>query len=354
MSGEPRFGSGGFASIITVSVNHRQRLEQYLPSILRSQGNYEIIISDNGSSDGSIESVKALYKDVTLLQNGANLGFAEACNRGARVATGEFLVFINPDTTVEPDWLENLLQPFRDPSVGLVTPKILLMQQPDKINTCGNVVHTSGIAQCRGINHPQNDLNALEPVDAVSGAAFAIRRDLFEQLGGFDQDFFLYVEETDLSIRARVAGWKCVYQPSSIVYHDYHLKFGPHKIFHQERNRYLTILKNYSSVTILALVPTFLLAEVVTWGFCLITGDPNNLRNKIDAYWWILTNWSVIRKKHRAVQALRKVRDREIVLTCTSRINFRQVTHISLARVSEVVFNTGFAILKVIALAFIR
>lgn len=351
---EPRPMRRGLASIITVSVNHRQRLEQYFPSIFRSKGNYEIIVSDNGSSDGSIESVKAFYKDVTILENGVNLGFAEACNRGARVAAGEFLVFINPDTTVEPDWLLNLLKPFRDPSVGLVTPKILLMQEPDRINTCGNVVHVSGIAQCRGINRPRNDLSAPEEVNAVSGAAFAIRRDLFELLGGFDQDFFLYVEETDLSIRARVAGWKCIYEPSSIVYHDYRLKFGPHKIFHQERNRYLTVLKNYSWSTILALLPTFLLAEVVTWGFCFITGDPNNLRNKIDAYRWIVKNWSVIRQKHKAVQDLRKVRDREIVSRCTSHINFRQVTRISLARISEAVFNTGFAILKLSALIFIR
>lgn len=341
------------ASIITVSMNHLQRLEEYLPSVLKSAGDYELIISDNASSDGSIECIRTLYKEVIVLENGGNLGFAEACNRGAQIARGEFLVFINPDTTVEPDWLVKLLEPFSDPQVGLVTSKILLMKQPDQINTCGNVVHISGIAQCRGIHRPRSEYSALEEVDAVSGASFAMRRAAFEQLGGFDRDFFLYVEETDLSLRARIAGWKCIYQPASIVYHDYQLKFGPHKIFHQERNRYLTILKNFSWPTIIALLPAFLLAEVVTWGFCLVTLEKKNLRNKIDAYAWIVSNWSIIREKHRRVQSLRKVRDRHIIVRCSSRINFRQVTHLGLARVSEAVFNTLFAVLKQVALAFI-
>jgi GT2 family glycosyltransferase len=229
----------------------------------------------------------------------------------------------------------------------------MLMENPQLINTCGNVVHIAAIAQCRGIHRPRSDFNVLEEVDAVSGAAFAIRRSAFETLGGFDPDFFLYVEDTDLSIRARIAGWKCIYQPASVVYHDYHLKFGPHKIFHQERNRYLTILKNFSWATILALSPAYLLAEIMTWGFCMITLDAGNLRNKIEAYAWILTRWGTIRAKHRAVQSLRRVRDREVILRCSSAINFRQITRFPLAQLSEAVFNTAFAILKRIALVFV-
>ncbi len=340
------------ASIVTVSLNHWIWLEACLPSVLRSIGSYEIIISDNGSTDRSLECLREQYQGITVLENGENLGFAEACNRGASAARGEFVVFLNPDTTVEPDWLEKLLAPFCDPTVGLVTPKILLMEQPEQINTCGNVVHISGIAQCRGINHPRGDFGKLEEVDAVSGAAFAMRRQLFEELGGFDKDFFLYVEETDLSLRARIAGWKCIYQPDSIVYHDYHLKFGPRKIFQQERNRYLTILKNYSWCTILALLPVFLLAEVMTWGFSLITGTVS-IRNKIEAYQWVISNWGMICEKHRSVQRLRKVRDRQLIERCAARINFRQVTDIFLSTVSAVLFNTAFAVLKAVALVFI-
>ncbi len=354
MKDHPEQDTTPVASIITVSMNHLQRLEAYLPSVMRSAGSFELIISDNGSADGSLDCIRTQYQDVIVLENGENLGFAEACNRGAMLARGDYLVFINPDTTVEPGWLLALLEPFDDPQVGLVTSKILLMESPDQINTCGNVIHISGIAQCRGLHQPRSEYGVLEEVDAVSGAAFAVRRSTFEALGGFDPDFFLYVEETDLSVRARLAGWKCIYQPASIVYHDYHLKFGPHKIFQQERNRYLTILKNFSWGTILALLPAFLLAEVVTWGFCMLTRDKNNLRNKIDAYLWILSNWSMIRAKHHAVQSLRRMRDRTIVSRCSYAINFRQVTHLHLAQVSEALFNTTFAVLKGLALAFIR
>jgi GT2 family glycosyltransferase len=344
--------SGEFASIITVNFNTWHKLNIYIPSVLQSKGNFEIIISDNGSTDGSIKFIKTLYKDILVIENGTNIGFAEANNRAVRFAKGEILVFINPDTTVDPNWLVHLLEPFNDPNVGLVTPKILLMQQPDQINACGNVFHISGIAQCRGLNESQDNYCLLEEVDAISGAAFAIRHKLFDQLMGFDKDFFLYMEDTDLSIRARLAGWQCIYQPESIVYHDYKLRFGPRKIYLQERNRYMLILKNYLWPTIITLLPILIVTEMVTWGFSIMR-DFKNISNKINAYRWIISNWSLVMRKRKINQSLRKVKDREIIIRSTYKLNYFQVSGKLLSILSNIIFNSVFGMLKIIEMLII-
>ena len=110
--------AGPWASIITVNTNELHRLKKYLPSLSASRGNFELIISDNGSNDGSREYLAGQYPAVRVIPNGGNIGFCAANNRAAEAARGEFLVFLNPDTEVDPDWLIRLLEPFSDPSVG--------------------------------------------------------------------------------------------------------------------------------------------------------------------------------------------------------------------------------------------
>jgi GT2 family glycosyltransferase len=180
-------------------------------------------------------------------------------------------------------------------------------------------------------------------VDAVSGAAFVIRRDLFEALGGFDETFFMYMEDTDLSWRARLLGYRCLFAPESIVYHDYALHFGPRKTFYQERNRYLLLLKNLRWRTLLLLAPALLLAEVVTWGFVLMK-DRENLGNKVRAYAWIVRHWKVIRTGRQRIQATRRIPDRLVVPALNCRLEFEQVGHSWMSRVSHWVFDPAFGL----------
>ncbi|MHC1772674.1 MAG: glycosyltransferase family 2 protein [Flexilinea sp.] len=331
-------------SVITVNINGKHHLEKFLPSIYGTRGDFELIISDNGSTDGSCEYIKHNYPQTKIIENGKNLGFALGNNIAAKISKADFLVFINPDTSVEPDWLENLLKPFSDQNVGLTTSKILLMKDKEKINTCGNSIHISGITQCRGINEPSTCYKFQDEVTAVSGAAFAIRRDLFERLSGFDADFFLYMEETDLSMRARISGRLCIYVPNSIIYHDYHLRFGPNKVFYQERNRYQMLLKNLKFGTLLIMFPILLLSEIITWGFVILQ-DRKSIKDKILAYSWVIINWNPIMKKRKSVQQGRTTSDKVLLLKTEYKINFLQVST-GIVSYFSFMFNLVFLLMK--------
>ncbi|MCG3147280.1 MAG: hypothetical protein PCFJNLEI_00719 [Verrucomicrobiae bacterium] len=341
------------ASIITVNTNEKHRLQVCLPTVFASRGDFEVIIADNNSHDGSREFLATDFPQVRVLANPTNLGFAAGNNRGSRLARGRILVFLNPDTRVAPAWLEQLLAPFADPRVGLTTSKLLLMSRPDCINTCGNDVHISGLTLCRGMNRPRSDYSEGGEISAVSGAAFAIRRELFETLGGFDEDYFIYMEETDLALRARLNGWTCHYAPGSEIEHDYKLRFGPNKVLYQERNRYMTLLKLYRWPTLLLLLPVLFLAELVTWGFVILK-DRKSFATKWRAYWDVITNWKVILKKRRETQRLRRVRDCELLRTTIFRLDFGQVDAGGIGKLARGIFDPCFWVLRWLILAIVR
>lgn len=342
------------ASVLVVNYNGRRYLDVCLGSLLADGADCEIILLDNASHDGSAEYVEQHYPQVRVIRSAVNGGFAEGNNQAAREARGEYLAFLNPDTRVEPGWLDALIAVLEsDHTVGLVTPQIRMLGDPERINTCGNEVHCSGLTLCRGVGREPLTYAELTEVSAVSGAAFAMRKDLFLALGGFDTDFFMYMEDTDLSWRARLAGFRCAYVPSSVVYHDYRLKFGPYKTFYQERNRYLILLKTYRWPTLLAMLPAYALAEVVTWGFVL-TRERGRAGNKVRVYGWTLRNWRKIMASRRHTQSLRRVPDRALLERCTYSLAYEQTGAGPAARVSHVVFDPLFRIFQRLALAVIR
>jgi GT2 family glycosyltransferase len=342
------------ASIIVVNYNTRQTLLRCVGSLLPSLGaDCEVIVVDNASADGSLEALETAFPSVTTISAPSNEGFGKGCNLGARHARGKYLVFLNPDTTVAPHWLEALVAPLEaDGAAGLVTAKILLADRPDRINTCGNVVHLSGLTLCRGLGHPKHAFDRSEEVHAVSGAACAISRDLFDHLGGFDEEMFLYVEDTDLSLRARLAGRFCWYVPDSVVFHQYLFRLTPSKIFYQERNRYLMLLKTLRWRTLAVLLPAQLLAEVIAWSFVLLR-DRAHLKNKLRAYAWVVRNWATVMQKRRATQRLRRVPDRTLLRHMDFRLDFTQVAEGGLAALGRLVVNPLFFVWKTVALAIV-
>ena len=331
------------ASVILVTYNSQPYLKVCLDALGRTlPPGCEVVVLDNASSDGSADLVEAGFSNARLLRSPENLGYAGGNNRAADVASGEYLVFLNPDTRVEPGWLEALLAPLQaDPLIGLATPKILLMQEPERINTCGNDIHLSGLTLCRGAGLEKERLDQLVEVSAVSGAAFSMRRDLFQRLGGFDETFFTYMEDSDLSWRARLAGYRCAYTPEAVVYHAYNLRFGSRKTFFQERNRYLMLLKNLRWGSLLALLPALLLAEFVTWGYVL-TQVRGQWKQKPQAWGWVARHWRGVLACRRSSQALRRQSDRDLLRLHTWRLAFEQTGPGATVRLAHWVFDPLF------------
>jgi GT2 family glycosyltransferase len=342
-------------SVIIVNYNGREYLEACLLSVLAEEKiDLEVILVDNDSQDGSADYVEQTFPQVRVIRNEINGGFSQGNNVGARKARGEYLAFLNPDTVVDPGWLTPLIAALEaDPRARLATPKIMQLRDEQRINTCGNQIHFTGLTLCRGLGMDESNFSYPEEVDAVSGAAFVIRKQDFKKLGGLDERFFLYMEDTDLSVRARLAGYKCVYVPTSIVYHDYTLYFGPLKTFYQERNRYLMLLKGLRWRTLLVLLPALFMAEVVTWGFTILR-DRRRFLNKLRAYIWILKHWREIVDSRRHVQAMRGVPDRVLISRYTHRLDFAQTGPGMVARVAHLGFDLPFLTLHRLAMAIIR
>ncbi len=342
------------ASIIIVSYNNRDDITRCLESVKQTaHPSFDVIVVDNASSDGSVD-VAAGFPDVITISSSVNLGFGGGCNLGATRSRSEYLVFLNPDTVVDPGWLAALIKPLdKQPRVGLVTAKILMLNDRKRINTCGNTVHLTGLTLCRGLGVSSESFDREEEVDAVSGAAFAIRRDVFQTLGGFDETMFLYMEDTDLSLRARLAGWESMYAPESIVYHDYTLKMFPLKTFYQERNRYVMLLKSLKWPTLLVMLPALVAAEVITWGFVLLY-DRSNVKNKLQAFQWVIGTWSRIMESRKAAQATRRTRDHELLRHTSSKLELENAREGRLARLAQRGIDPFFYLVRALMLAVVR
>jgi len=207
-------------SVIVVNYNGARWLEPCLTALSQTAPpNTEIIVVDNASRDES-RAILQRYADVRVVALDENRGFAGGNNAGARVARGELLVFLNNDTRARPGWLEALRAPLlRDATVGFTTARLVYMHDPSIIDSAGDGWTRWGGAFKRGHGRAADGFLTSSDVFGACGAAFMMRRAVFEELGGFDEDFFLAFEDVDLSYRARLLGYRCVYAPEATVEH---------------------------------------------------------------------------------------------------------------------------------------
>ena len=177
------------------------------------------------------------------------------------------LVFLNPDAVPEPDWLRNLIGGMQAAGRKFATSMITLQSDPQKLNSGGNLIHYLGLSYCRGVNAPRARFSQPELVSGASGAACAMSADLFHRIGGFDESFFLYHDDVDLSLRALLAGERCLYVPDAVVAHDYDLSVPPIKWGWVEAHRYAVLLKVFRLRTLLLLLPALMLIDLMTFAY---------------------------------------------------------------------------------------
>ncbi len=264
-------------SVIIVNYNGESYLSDCINSLLnQTYNNFEIIVVDNGSSDSSVNYLKKVQGEkIKVIFLEKNSGFGAGNNEGFKHSRGDYIVLLNNDTQVENDFLEKIIKPFEiEESIGMVAPLILFKNNPDTIDKAGgHLVYFDGLNRGRGCQEKLNKYY-LKPgyVLIPDGCACCFKRELIERFGFFDEDFFLYGEDTDLGLRYLRAGYKCYYQPESIVYHYHSATAGEYsklKAYYVERNRVFVLIKNFPLLCIL-ISPFFTLLRYFFQAFSAI------------------------------------------------------------------------------------
>lgn len=210
------------ASVIIANWNGAGHLRLCLDALrLQTHPNFEVIVVDNGSTDGSVDMLAAEYPEVRVLALAENTGFVIASNRGAAISTGEALVMLNNDTEPEPGWLAALCQALEEhPQAGAAASKLLLFDRRDTLHSAGDMLGPDFMPQNRGVwQIDRGQFDDRTEIFGPCGGAAAYRREVWQQMGGFDSRLFMYLEDVDLAWRMQQAGWTSVFAPDARVYH---------------------------------------------------------------------------------------------------------------------------------------
>jgi GT2 family glycosyltransferase len=272
-------------------------------------GQDELIVVDNASADGTADAVRELVPNATVIEAGSNLGFAAGCNLGADAASGELIVFLNPDAVPAEGFREAIERPLTDGRGWAAWQGLVTAEGGRVVNTRGGVVHFSGIAWAGGAGER---LDAAMPAAGepgfASGACLAVPRDRFDRLGRFPADFFLYHEDVDLSLRVRLAGGRLGVEPAARVDHEYEFEKGPAKWRMLERNRWATLIRTYPGGLLLLLAPALAATELALVPISIGGGW---FGQKVAAWADLLQGAPRLRRERREIQATRAVRARE-------------------------------------------
>lgn len=244
-------------TVIVPNYNGREHLEECLGTVLAQdlKEPFDVLLVDNGSVDDSVAFVRRRFPGVRILENGQNLGFAVACNRAIAASETDYVVLLNNDVRVPPDWLRELVAAADgvDPSVFAVGSLIRLYHYPDRLNHAGAKFAPIGGGFDVGLGMRLDELPVGSepfPTAAASGAGVLYRRRIFQELGGFDEAFFMYFEDTELALRAWLRGHPSLLAPRSVVYHKFGGTTGgpesPIKVYWGQRNRIRMVLRNFS------------------------------------------------------------------------------------------------------------
>ncbi|MCL5023593.1 MAG: glycosyltransferase family 2 protein [Nitrospirae bacterium] len=264
-------------SVIIANMNG----ERYLPDCLRSLAcqtfrDFEVILVDNGSTDGSLALLGKEFPWVKVIALEKNAGFAGGNNRGFAASSSRYVATLNNDTIADSGWLEALYEASEaDSTIGMAASKIYLGRDSGELDSAGMLIYPDGMSRQRG--HGETDRGQFDGIGEVlfpSACAALYRSDMLRELGYFDEDFFSYCEDSDLGLRARLAGWKAVFAPAAVVRHLYSGTGGRHSAFkarYVERNRFWVLLKDFPASSVL-LFPLYTLWRYLVQVYGLLSG----------------------------------------------------------------------------------
>jgi GT2 family glycosyltransferase len=290
-------------SVVIPTLAADSRLRECVAALgLQTRQDFEVVIVDN-SGKGLVRR-GGVAPGARVIENSRNLGFGAAVNQGCRSSNAPYLATLNDDAVAHPRWLEALLAGMESrPDIGMCASQVRLFGE-ERLDSAGMLVARDGSSRQRGHAKLPEDFPVLEEALFPSGSAALYRRAMLEDLGGFDDHFFLYCEDTDLGLRARWAGWKCLYVPLAVVEHHYSYSAGrasPVKAYYVERNRLFVLAKNFPARLLLA-APFVSLARYLWHLWYLFRGRGSAARFRAEGNAGPKMIWYVIRA-HAALPA---------------------------------------------------
>ena len=311
-------------SIVNVTWKGRKLLEKHLPSLKAlNYPNYEVIIVDNASEDGSVEFVKENYPEFKIIENKENLGTAEGSNVAIKEAEGKYIFWVSNDMEFDPEILNHLVDRCEsDENIGICTVKMLRIKDDkliQEIDSVGADVDIFSFTASRGINQRDNgQYDHFSDIFFSFGGAMFIKKDLLSIIGGYDPDYLTLVDDTDLSWRVHLLGYKVVAEPKAFLYHRVSATLSTthnraQKRYISERNTIRTLLKNYSGGFLFFILPAHLVILMLELLFFAAMGKFDIARSGVKAVFWNICNFKKTLFLRRKVQSFRKVNDFVII-----------------------------------------
>jgi GT2 family glycosyltransferase len=313
-----------FVSVVIVNHNGIEFVDTCLRSVMDSgYPDFEVIFVDNASSDGSLEYVKKTFArepKIRYIENSESLGPAVGRNMGVRIARGGYIVFLDNDTRVTKRWINELVDTLEDDaSIGAAQAKLLRMDTDNLYDCAGDCLGPLGflIERSRGAKD-EGQLDFIADILSAKSAASIIRKDLFERIGGFDEDFYMYLEETDLSWRVWLAGYRVVFIPAAVVYHAFNTTKKDFKRYYPKyivryygcRNYITTLIKNFGFLNLSRILPLHIGCWLILSISFLFKGNFDDTRYILKALLWNILNIRVVLKRRKFINTyIRKIND---------------------------------------------
>jgi GT2 family glycosyltransferase len=320
-------------AVIILHYEGEEILSDCLEALFKSEyENFDAILVDNGSNDGSIQFVRAAYSNYTccdrlkVLRSPENLGFVMGNNLGLqyvlRASKYKYVVLLNDDTIVDPNWLKELVNVAdKDSDIGALQPKLKSLREPSFFEyngACGGMLDVYGVPFCRGriFDLEEEDRGQYDKTAEMfwaSGAVMFMRVEAIRKAGLLDEIFYAHMEEIDLGWRLRLLGYKIFCVPNAVVYHVGGATELKEKFFLKHRNNLIVMMKNYSMSSLLYYFPGRMILDTLSALFFVFEGNSSRAFCVFKAYFWILKNLKAVFRARSDVQARRKVSDDEIV-----------------------------------------
>lgn len=318
------------------------RLQDYPQEMMR------VYIVDNASSQATRDFLAQIYPEAQILTR-VDGNYAAANNLGCRQASADgcdLLVTVNMDTEMAPTWLSELVSALVSNSeFGLAQAKILLFpknereKQEPKINTLGNFCHFLGFGTTSAYGEPDREISGYPEISGyASGCCFIMRRELFGQVGGWNEDYYMYHDDIEFSLKVRLAGYKIVLAPKSIIFHKYEFSRSAKMLYYMERNRYLLVFSFYPAGFLLFLAPVFMIMDLGLLLFAILKGWlPTWLKAR--AFFLQPSSWLIIGRERRHLQRLAQIDFYNLAAGFKGKLKFSEIDNLLLRLVANPLLN---------------